>query len=66
MMDLGPHAEFIWLSYAAAVVVVAALMVWAFGGEARNRAKLAELERRGITRRSRGLQQDDASSGDAR
>jgi heme exporter protein D len=65
-MDLGPHAEFIWLSYAAAVVVVAALMVWAFGGEARNRAKLAELERRGITRRSRGQQQDDASSGDAR
>jgi heme exporter protein D len=66
MMDLGPHAEFIWLSYAAAVVVVAALMVWAFGGEARNRAKLTELERRGITRRSRGQQQDGASSGDAR
>ncbi len=61
MIDLGPHAEFIWLSYAAAVVVVAALMIWAFGGEARNRAKLSELERRGITRRSRREQEDDAS-----
>jgi len=53
MIDLGPHAIFIWLSYAAAIVVVGALMVWAFGGEARNRARLTEFERRGITRRSR-------------
>ncbi len=66
MMDLGPHAAFIWLSYAVAVAVVAALMIWAFGGEARNRARLAELERRGFTRRSRAQQQDEASSGDAR
>jgi heme exporter protein D len=53
MIDLGPHAAFIWLSYAAAALVVMALIVWAFGGEARARAKLAELERRGIVRRSR-------------
>lgn len=53
MIDLGPHAAFIWLSYGAAAVVVAGLMLWVFGGEARKRAKLAELERRGIVRRSR-------------
>jgi len=52
MIDLGPHAAFIWLSYAAALLVVAGLMLWAFGGEARHRAKLAEMERRGIVRRS--------------
>ena len=49
MIDLGPHAAFIWLSYAAALLVVAGLMLWAFGGEARKRAKLTEMERRGIT-----------------
>ena len=62
MIDLGPHAAFIWLSYAAALFVVAALMLWAFGGEARNRAKLSELERRGITRRSRRVPQESAAS----
>lgn len=53
MMDLGPHAVFIWLSYAAATLVVAGLIVWAFGSEARQRARLADLEQRGIFRRSR-------------
>ncbi len=52
MIDLGPHAAFIWLSYAAALLVVAALIVWAFGGEARARARLDDLERRGVRRRS--------------
>ena len=27
-MDLGPHAAFIWISYAAVTVVVAALIAW--------------------------------------
>jgi heme exporter protein D len=66
MIDLGPHAAFIWLSYGAAVIVVAGLMVWAFGGEARNRARLDELERRGITRRSRGGEPDGAAQDDER
>jgi len=52
MLDLGPHAAFIWLSYAAALLVVAALIAWAFGGEARARARLQDLERRGVRRRS--------------
>ncbi len=60
MIDLGPHAVFIWLSYGAAVVVVAALMVWAFGGEARNRAKLDALERRGFVRRARSRKDGSA------
>jgi len=66
MIDLGPHAAFIWLSYAAALVVVAGLMLWAFGGEARNRAKLAELERRGVVRRSRSGAQNDPAPDEER
>jgi len=61
MIDLGPHAAFIWLSYGAALLVVAGLVLWAFGGEARNRAKLAEMERRGIVRRS--ARRDSAATG---
>ena len=64
MMDLGPHSAFIWLSYAAALVVVAGLMVWAFGGEARNRARLTELERGGLTRRSRARTHKDRARED--
>jgi len=56
MIDLGPHAVFIWLSYAAAALVVAGLLIWGFGGEARQRARLADLERRGYTRRSQDEQ----------
>jgi heme exporter protein D len=66
MIDLGPHAAFIWLSYAAAALVVAGLMLWAFGGEARNRARLAELERRGITRRSRRAGDGETAHNDER
>ena len=61
MIDLGPHAAFIWLSYGAAVVVVAGLMIWAFTGEARNRARLEALERRGFVRRAHSSNDDGAS-----
>jgi heme exporter protein D len=53
-MDLGPHAAFIWISYAAALIVLAGLAGWLVL-EGRNRsARLAELESRGIRRRSSG------------
>ncbi len=29
-MDLGPHAAFIWASYAAETIVLAALVGWLF------------------------------------
>jgi heme exporter protein D len=51
-MDLGPHAGFIISAYAVAAAVVAALVIWVIADHAAQRRALAELERRGITRRS--------------
>jgi heme exporter protein D len=50
--DLGPHAAFIWASYAAVAAVVAALIVWLLADGARYRRQLADLEARGVRRRS--------------
>jgi heme exporter protein D len=52
MFDLGPHAAFIWLSYAAAGFGVAGLVIWAWLDESTQRQRLADLERRGLRRRS--------------
>jgi len=51
-MDLGPHAAFIVGAYLIATAVVAALIVWVTADHAAQKRTLAELERRGITRRS--------------
>jgi heme exporter protein D len=51
-MDLGPHAGFIIGAYAMAVAVVAVLVLWVIADYAAQKRALAELERRGITRRS--------------
>jgi len=51
-MDLGPHADFIVGAYIIAMAVVAALVVWVTADHAAQKRALAELERRGITRRS--------------
>lgn len=52
MLDLGPHAIFIWLSYAATAAGVAGLLFWVWSDERSQRQRLADLERRGIRRRS--------------
>ena len=52
MMDLGPHAGFIVGAYLMAMAVVAALVVWVTADHAAQKRALAELERRGISRRS--------------
>lgn len=52
IVDLGPHAAFIWASYAAAGLVLGALMAWLFFDGRRQRRRLAELEARGHGRRS--------------
>jgi heme exporter protein D len=52
VMDLGPHAGFIVAAYAVAAAVVGALVIWVTADHAAQRRALAELERRGITRRS--------------
>jgi heme exporter protein D len=51
-MDLGPHAGFIVSAYVIAAAVVAALVVWVIADHAALKRALADLERRGITRRS--------------
>ena len=53
-MDLGPHAAFIWISYAAVTVVVAALIAWLVFDGRRQAAAMEELEKRGARRRSAG------------
>jgi heme exporter protein D len=49
---LGPHAGFIIGAYLVAAAVVAALVIWVMADHAAQRRALAELESRGITRRS--------------
>ncbi|ADP70421.1 heme exporter protein CcmD [Rhodomicrobium vannielii ATCC 17100] len=52
MLDLGPHAAFIWISYGAAAFCIVALALWAWGDERGQAKRLADLERRGLKRRS--------------
>jgi heme exporter protein D len=46
MPDLGPHAGFIWLSYALEVAVLGALIAWLTWDGRRQTRLLAELEKR--------------------
>ena len=52
MMDLGPHAAFIIAAYAAALLVVLALLIWVIADHRAQRRILEQLEQRGVTRRS--------------
>jgi heme exporter protein D len=51
-MDLGPHAAFIVIAYAAAIGIVAGLIVWIMLDRRYLVRELAELDAQGITRRS--------------
>jgi heme exporter protein D len=51
-MDLGPHWGFIVGAYITTAAVVAALIMWVIADHAAQKRALAELERRGVTRRS--------------
>lgn len=53
-MSLGPHAAFIWLSYLAVAVAIGALVAWLVLDGRRHARRLAELEARGVRRRSAG------------
>ena len=46
------HFEFIAAAYAAAIVIVGALIVWVTLDYRAQRRRLADLEARGVTRRS--------------
>ncbi|WP_181703430.1 heme exporter protein CcmD [Chthonobacter albigriseus] len=52
LFGLGPHAGFIVVSYAAAALTVAALVVWILVDHRTQTRRLAELEARGVRRRS--------------
>jgi heme exporter protein D len=58
MMSLGPHADFIIASYALVALVMAALIGWIAFDYAAQRRILADLEQRGVTRRSRRTGED--------
>ena len=53
MTDLGPHAAFIIAAYATAAVVVIGLIAWVIADHDAQRRLLADLEARGVTRRSK-------------
>ncbi len=52
-MDLGPHATFIIIAYLAAALVVIGLVAWILADYEAQRRLLADLEARGVTRRSK-------------
>jgi heme exporter protein D len=54
-MGLGAHAAFIIAAYAVAVAIIAALIAWVAVDYRRQRRILADLERRGVTRRSANI-----------
>jgi heme exporter protein D len=51
-MDLGPHAAFIWASYAVVTVVLAGLIGWLVFDGRRQQQLIDGLEARGVRRRS--------------
>jgi heme exporter protein D len=51
-MDLGPHAAFIVIAYGFAALIVTVMTGWIAVDHRRQTRSLAELEARGVTRRS--------------
>jgi heme exporter protein D len=51
-MDLGPHAGFIVIAYALTSTIVAILVGWVVLDHRQQARSLADLEARGVTRRS--------------
>jgi heme exporter protein D len=54
-MSLGPHAAYIVAAYGTTLAVIAALIAWVVADYRRQRRILADLERRGVTRRSANI-----------
>jgi heme exporter protein D len=52
LIDLGPHAAFIWTAYTITVVVVGSLIAWLVVDGRLQQRRLDELAARGVTRRS--------------
>lgn len=54
MIDLGPHAVFIVWAYAGVALAVAGLIAWTLLDARTTARRLADLEARGVRRRSAG------------
>jgi heme exporter protein D len=54
MPDLGPHANFILAAYGFTFAAVAALAAFIVADDRKQRRRLADLEAKGIRRRSAG------------
>jgi heme exporter protein D len=54
-MALGANAAFILAAYGSAFGVIAVLIAWVMMDYRRQRRTLADLERRGVVRRSAGV-----------
>jgi heme exporter protein D len=52
MIDLGPHTAYIVSAYAGVAVLIVLLVGYVLWDARRVRAKLADLEARGVRRRS--------------
>lgn len=52
LLDLGPHAGFIWAAYGATAVILTGLIVWIRADARHQRRLLDELEAQGVRRRS--------------
>jgi heme exporter protein D len=51
-MDLGPHAAYIWTSYAVVALALAGLVAWLIADGRHQQRLLDELDARGVKRRS--------------
>jgi heme exporter protein D len=51
-MDLGQHANFILAAYAAAILIIGGLIAWVLLDYRAQLRKLADMNARGVTRRS--------------
>ena len=60
------HIGFIAAAYAAAIIVVGALVAWVMLDYRAQRRTLADLERRGVSRRSGSARRADAATEKAR
>ena len=52
-LDLGPHAVFIWVSYAVVALAIGGLIAWLVIDGQRHERQLTELDAQGVRRRSR-------------
>ncbi len=61
-MDFGNHAGFILASYGLSILVVVGLFAWVVIDGRAQRRRLAELEARGVHRRSQSQSQGQSQS----